>query len=80
MSAWYTSWLPSLPQINIPLPSGIQGRFVSFLLKKSLGHLLKPGQLDIHQIDSQIGSGFVQVKDLQLDNEVRVKSTSTEHF
>ncbi|KAJ3562000.1 hypothetical protein NP233_g9845 [Leucocoprinus birnbaumii] len=35
---------------------------------RTLGHFLKPGQLDVGQIDSQIGSGFVQVKDLELDN------------
>ncbi|KAG6917968.1 hypothetical protein DXG01_017152 [Tephrocybe rancida] len=28
-----------------------------------------PGQLDSHQIDSKIGSGFVQINDLELDNE-----------
>jgi autophagy-related protein 2 len=52
------------------LPSSIQRRFISFALKKSLGHLLRPGQLDVHQIDSQIGSGYVQVKNVELDNEV----------
>lgn len=45
---------------------------MSFVLKKTLGHLLKPGQLDAQQIDSQIGSGYVQVKDLELDSEVRL--------
>ena len=69
MSSWY-SWLPSLPSIDFTLPSGIQRRFFSFVLKRSLGHLLKPGQLDGDQVDSQVGSGFVQVKDLELDNEV----------
>jgi autophagy-related protein 2 len=72
MSSWYSSWLPGLPSIDFALPSSIQRRFISFVLKKSLGHLLKPGQLDVHQIDSQIGSGYVQVKDVELDNEVRL--------
>jgi hypothetical protein len=66
---WYSSWIPDLPNINFGIP-GIQGRFVSFVLKKSLGHLLKPGQLDSHQIDSQIGSGYVQINDLELNPEV----------
>ncbi|KAJ7285766.1 hypothetical protein C8J57DRAFT_1168465 [Mycena rebaudengoi] len=69
MSSWYSNWLPGLPSINFALPASIQRRFISFVLKKSLGHLLKPGQLDIDQIDSQIGSGYVQVNDLQLDNQ-----------
>ena len=64
------SWLPSLPSIDFALPSSIQKRFISFALRQSLGHLLKPGQLDIQQVDSQIGSGYVQVRDLELNNEV----------
>ncbi|KAI0054145.1 hypothetical protein FA95DRAFT_1585813 [Auriscalpium vulgare] len=66
MAWWNPSWL-SLPSLDIPLPSAIQRRFISFILKRSLGHLLKPGQLDVQQIDSQIGSGYVQVRDLELD-------------
>ncbi|KAJ4487878.1 hypothetical protein J3R30DRAFT_861953 [Lentinula aciculospora] len=66
--SWF-SWLPSLPSISyFAVPSSIQRRFISFVLKRSLGHFLKPGQLDVDQIDSQIGSGYVQVNDLQLDN------------
>ena len=64
------SWLPSLPSIDFTLPSSIQKRFISFALRQSLGHLLKPGQLDVQQVDSQIGSGYVQVRDLELNNEV----------
>ncbi|KAI0807392.1 hypothetical protein C8Q74DRAFT_59220 [Fomes fomentarius] len=63
------SWLPSLPSIDLSLPSSIQKRFISFALRQSLGHLLKPGQLDVQQVDSQIGSGYVQVRDLELNNE-----------
>lgn len=71
------SWLPfklAMPSFTMPmlsLPTAIQRRFISFLLKRSLGHLVKPGQLDIHQIDSQIGNGYVEVKDLELDPDVR---------
>ena len=32
---------------------------------------MKPGQLDTQQVDAQIGSGFVQVRDVELENEVR---------
>lgn len=70
MASWYSSWLPGLPSLNFALPSSLQGRFISFVLRKSLGHFLSPGQLDFRQIDSQIGSGFVQINDLELDNEV----------
>lgn len=70
--SWFSSWLPELPilNINLTLPTSIQARFLSFVLKKTLGHFFKPGQLDVCQIDSQIGSGFVQVKDLELDSGV----------
>lgn len=69
--SWFTSWIPDIPQFNFAIPGSIQGRFISFVLKKTLGHFLKPGQLDYHQIDSQIGSGYVQVSDLELDAQVR---------
>lgn len=72
MPSWFSSWLPGLPSIDFALPSGLQARFISFVLKKSLGHFLKPGQLDSRQIDTQIGSGYVQVNDLELDNQVRL--------
>ncbi|OBZ75363.1 Autophagy-related protein 2 [Grifola frondosa] len=69
MSWWSPSWLPALPSIDFSLPSGIQRRFISFALRKFLGHLLKPGQLDTQQVDAQIGSGYVQVRDLELNND-----------
>ncbi|KAL0581534.1 autophagy-related protein 2 [Marasmius crinis-equi] len=68
MFPWLSSWLPSLPSTDyFSLPSSIQGRFISFVLKRSLGHFLKPGQLDPQQIDSQVGSGYIQVNSLELD-------------
>ncbi|CDO68278.1 hypothetical protein BN946_scf184799.g5 [Trametes cinnabarina] len=69
MFPWSFSWLPSLPSIDLSLPSGIQKRFISFALRQTLGHFLKPGQLDVQQVDSQIGSGYVQVRDLELNDE-----------
>ncbi len=71
MSSWLRTWLPALPSIDLSLPISIQRRFLSFALRQALGHLLKPGQLDTQQVDAQIGSGFVQVRDVELDNEVR---------
>lgn len=69
--SWLPTWLPALPSLNFPVPASIQGRFLSFVLKRSLGHLFKPGQLDSAQIDSQLGSGHIQVNDLELDESVR---------
>lgn len=78
MSWWTPSWLPTLPSLDFSLPSGIQKRFLSFALRQALGHLLKPGQLDTQQVDSQIGSGFVQIRDVELDNDVRPRFVSTD--
>jgi len=72
MQSWFSSWIPGLPSLNFTLPASLQGKFISFALKKTLGHFLRPGQLDSRQVDSQIGSGFVQINDLELDNEVRL--------
>lgn len=76
MSSWLPAWLPALPSIDFSLPTSIQKRFLSFALRQALGHLLKPGQLDVQQVDSQIGSGFVQVRDVELDNEVGTRTSS----
>ncbi|KAG8688039.1 autophagy- protein 2, partial [Ceratobasidium sp. 423] len=57
-----------LPTFGIALPANIQRRLLSFVLKYFLGHLVKPGQLDDHKIDAQIGSGRVEIKDVELDD------------
>lgn len=59
-----------LPTFGIALPANIQRRFLSFVLKYFLGHLVKPGQLDDHKVDAQIGSGRVEIKDVELDDSV----------
>ncbi|VDB83052.1 unnamed protein product [Peniophora sp. CBMAI 1063] len=65
---WWTPTWPSFPTFDFALPSNLQRRFISFLLKRSLGPFLKPGQLDVEQIDSQLGSGYLQVKELEIDD------------
>ncbi|KAF9650852.1 hypothetical protein BDM02DRAFT_3092255 [Thelephora ganbajun] len=67
MSWWPPSWLPNLPSFDLSLPAGLQRHFLSYILNKFLGHFVKNGQLDARSIDSQIGSGYVQVKDIELD-------------
>ncbi|KAI6109491.1 hypothetical protein F5141DRAFT_1215004 [Pisolithus sp. B1] len=69
MSSWYPSWFSGFPAFDFGVPASIQRRFFSFALKKALGRFLKPGQLDLHQIDSQLGSGAVHVTDLELDEQ-----------
>ncbi|KAH7103957.1 hypothetical protein BKA62DRAFT_695150 [Auriculariales sp. MPI-PUGE-AT-0066] len=54
---------------TVAVPASIQSRFLSFALKRSIGHLVKPGQLDPQQIEAQLGNGFIEVKDIQLDED-----------
>lgn len=66
MSSWFPSWF-ALPTFDVSVFPNLQRKFFSFILKRFLGHLLKPGQLDIGQIDSAIGSGNLTINDLELD-------------
>ncbi|KAI0273740.1 hypothetical protein BC834DRAFT_816242 [Gloeopeniophorella convolvens] len=66
MPWWLPSWL-SLPTFDVSVFPNLQRKFFSFILKKSLGHLLQPGQLDIEQIDSAVGSGNLTINDLKLE-------------
>lgn len=63
--------IPSISLPSIALPASIQRRFIGFVLRRSLGNFVKPGQLDGDQVNAQLGSGFVEINDLELDGEVR---------
>jgi autophagy-related protein 2 len=62
--------LPTISLPAIPLPANFQRSFLSYLLRRTLGHLLKPGQLDINQIEAQVGGGRVEIKDVEFDPDV----------
>jgi autophagy-related protein 2 len=62
--------LPTFTLPSISVPASIQRRFIAFVLQKSLGHLVKPGQLDGNKINAQLGSGYVEINDVQLDEQV----------
>ncbi|KAK9696351.1 autophagy- protein 2, partial [Basidiobolus ranarum] len=51
------------------LPSTLQKRLVKFLLKRAIGQFLLE-ELDLDNLDVQLGTGFVQLKELQLNTEV----------
>lgn len=72
MFSFFRSLALPLPTFGIALPANIQRRFLSFVLKYFLGHLVKPGQLDDHKIDAQIGSGRVEINDVELDDAVSI--------
>ena len=80
MSWWSPSWLPNLPSFDLSLPAGLQRHFLSYILNKFLGHFVKNGQLDARSIDSQIGSGYVQVKDIELDPTVHISPFQSRGF
>ena len=60
--------LPSLPSIS--LPTNIQRRFLSYVLKRALGRFFRSG-LDVEEIQSQIGEGKVELEGLVINEEVR---------
>lgn len=62
--------LPSLRLPTLSIPANIQRRFISFVLRRSLGRFVRPGQLDDHQVDSQIGNGSIEISQIELSDEV----------
>jgi hypothetical protein len=69
--------IPSISLPSIALPASIQRRFIGFVLRRSLGNFVKPGQLDGDQVNAQLGSGFVEINELELDAEVRLCASLT---
>ncbi|CEH15139.1 Cytoplasm to vacuole targeting protein [Ceraceosorus bombacis] len=63
--------LASLPGLPIAgawsISAALQRRLLSYLVRRTLGHLLKPGSLDGAQIDAGIGSGKLEIAHLELD-------------
>jgi autophagy-related protein 2 len=59
--------LPSLPSIS--LPTNIQRRFLSYVLKRALGRFFRSG-LDVDEIQSQMGEGRVELEGLVINEEV----------
>lgn len=64
------SYLPSisLPPL-IPLPSNLQQRLVSFLLRKTLGGIVKGG-LDSERIEADIRDGTFAINKVEIDQHV----------
>lgn len=65
-----SSLLPNLPSLPLPsLPSNLQRRLLSFLLRRSLGRFVTGG-LDADAIDADLARGNVSVQRLQLASQV----------
>ena len=65
--------LPSLPSIS--LPTDVQRRFLSYVLKRALGRFIKSG-LDVDKIQGQIGEGRVEIEGLVVDQDVSLVSAA----
>lgn len=66
LPSFLTGWdLSSVSAFS--LSANLQKRILSYLLKRTLGHLVDGGQLDLEQIDAGIGSGRIEVRNVQLD-------------
>jgi autophagy-related protein 2 len=60
--------LPTLPSIS--LPANIQSRFLSYVLKRTLGRFVLTGGLDVDKIQAQISEGWIEIQGLEVDEEV----------
>ncbi|KZO99279.1 hypothetical protein CALVIDRAFT_534256 [Calocera viscosa TUFC12733] len=72
MSSSFWNWLSYIPSIRLPslyVPAQIQNRLLSFAISRSIGHLLKRGGVEIDKLDTQVGKGWVEVKDVELEEE-----------
>ncbi|ODO11399.1 hypothetical protein I350_00178 [Cryptococcus amylolentus CBS 6273] len=58
--------LPSLPSIS--LPANIQRRFLSYVLKRTLGRFVLHQALDAERIQAQVSAGQVELEELQVDS------------
>ncbi|WVQ78252.1 hypothetical protein IAT38_000336 [Cryptococcus sp. DSM 104549] len=58
---------PSLPLPSIPLPANIQRRFLSYVLKRTLGRFVKHGPLDPERIQAQVSEGWVEIEGLEVE-------------
>ena len=65
------------PQI---LPASLQRKVVTYILRRTLGHLLKDGQIDERNIEAGIGAGRLEVRFVQLDADVSVNATMKSPF
>ncbi len=71
LPAWLKLSLPTIPLSLPSLPSNIERRLVSYLLKSSLGHFVTLDSFSDDQIDSQIASGSIEITSLAFKDDAR---------
>jgi autophagy-related protein 2 len=66
------SFLPnlsfSLPSLS--LPTSIQNKLVSYLLKRFLGSVIKGGEIDLEKVEMDLKNGRVEIRDVEVESEV----------
>ncbi|KAN0061095.1 autophagy-related protein 2 [Thecaphora frezii] len=69
LPSFLSGW--ELPSISAAysLSNALQRRILSYLLRRTLGHLVKGGQVDLDQIETGLGLGKIEIKDVELDAE-----------
>jgi len=69
----FFSYVWTNPFASLPfgsLSTDLQRRFLSWVLRRSLGRFVRAGGLDVGRIQSQIGQGRVEIEGLELDTDV----------
>lgn len=63
-----TVW--TMPWPSLSLPSNVQNRLLSYLLRRALGRFVSTG-LDVEDVQAQLAQGAVDLRALELDPAVR---------
>ncbi|CAG8475052.1 4609_t:CDS:10 [Paraglomus occultum] len=63
-TGWFTGW-----SLNTAITETLQKRLLTFLLRKAVGQFLAE-ELDLNNLEVQLGNGFLQLRELQLNVEV----------
>lgn len=69
---WLPSFLTTLPSLpSVSLPANIQRRFLSYILKRSLGRFVVASGFDVERIQAQLSQGAVDLERLEVNVDVR---------
>jgi hypothetical protein len=64
---------------NFALPSNIQKRLYKFLLRRAIGQFLQT-ELDLDNFDIELVNGSVELRDLDLNLQVRTRLSTVSTF
>jgi hypothetical protein len=64
---------------NFALPSNIQKRLYKFLLRRAIGQFLQT-ELDLDNFDIELVNGSVELRDLDLNLQVRTRLSTVSRF